>query len=99
VLQECHKGATMMLQECYDSVTKSVTRVAPRSRPDPWRPLVPLLSPKGVTDMLQGVTEVLQRCYRGVTGVLQRCYRGVTEVFTKVLWKCYRSVTEVLQRC
>jgi hypothetical protein len=47
------------------------------------------------SDTTEGVTKVLQRCYKGVAMVLQRCYNGMT----KVLQESYKSVTSMLQGC
>ena len=64
-----------------DSVCKGVTRVLQRNY-------------RGITWEVDGITGVLQGCYRGVTGVLQAWYRGVTGVLHGVAV----GFTGVLQR-
>jgi hypothetical protein len=82
MLQECYKSVTRVLQGCYNSVTRVLQECY-----------------KSVTRVLQvcykSVTRVLQECYKSVTRVLQECYKSVTRVLHTSLAQAAAQVASV----
>jgi hypothetical protein len=77
VFKGCYRCVTEVSQKCHrhsvaslESVLFLVCALLRYTRVHECR--------KGVTEVLQRVTGVLQGCYRDVTGDLQVCYRDVT---------------------
>jgi hypothetical protein len=99
VLQGWYKNITIVLQECYEGVTRAL----PLTRPKMSTRLCnnekkrSSFSRNDDTDSLPtwGVARVLLVCHKDVMRVLQECCKSVT----RVLQECDKGAARVLQEC